>query len=70
MDARARGADHLRQNLVTEDGNLDNLRAFFIQVGETQEHAREPLFRRGRQKVRHVILVVFDAGQQIGHLVI
>ena len=67
IDSRARGPDHLRQNLVAQDGNLNSRWAFFTQVRQPQEHARQSLFRRGSQQVRHVILIVLDAGLQIGH---
>jgi hypothetical protein len=32
IDSRARGPDHFRQNLVTQDGNLHSRCAFFIRV--------------------------------------
>ena len=67
IDSRARGADHLCQNLVTQDGNLGNRWASLIQVRQPQKHARQPLLGRRSQQLRNMILVLLDAGQQIGH---
>jgi hypothetical protein len=66
IDARARGPDHLGQDLMTDDGNLNDRPAIAIQVGQPEQHARQPLFRGRSQQVRHVIPVVLDAGEQVG----
>jgi hypothetical protein len=67
IDSRAGGTNHIRQNLVTQDGNLNNRRAALVQMGQPQKYTCEALFRRRSQEVRHVLAVIFDAGEQIGH---
>ena len=65
IDSRARRSDHLRQNLVIQNGNLNSGPAILIQVREPHKHTREALFRRGGQQVGHMVVVVLDGGQQI-----
>jgi hypothetical protein len=52
---------------MTQNGYLNNRRAFSIHVRQPQKHAREPLVRRGGKQVCDVILIVLDAGQQIAY---
>jgi hypothetical protein len=67
IDSGTRSAHHLRKYLVIQHRYLNNRGAPSIYVGQPQKHAREPLIRSGSQQVCDVILVVLDAGQQIGH---
>jgi hypothetical protein len=67
IHSRPCGAYHIRQNLVTYIRDLHNRRASLVQMRQPQEHACEPLLRGSSQQLCHMVAVVFDAGQQIGH---
>src|SRR5713101_6096323 len=66
-DPRPRGADHLRQDFLTDFRNNRLGLPSLAKAGQQQEHPRQSLLARVEQLIHQVFLEAHIAGQQVRH---